>query len=49
VGRFRQLADAGVQTAIVSLAGMADTAPIERFGEVIAAFDAATADDTARR
>lgn len=39
-GRFRALADAGVQTAIVSLAGVTDTGPIERFGEVIAAFNA---------
>jgi F420-dependent oxidoreductase-like protein len=38
VGRFRELADAGVQTAIVSLAGMADPTPVARFGEVIAAF-----------
>jgi F420-dependent oxidoreductase-like protein len=40
VGRFRALADAGVQTAIVSLAGLDGTAPIERFGQVIAAFAA---------
>jgi hypothetical protein len=39
-GRFRALADAGVQTAIVSLADVTDTGPIERFGEVIAAFGA---------
>jgi F420-dependent oxidoreductase-like protein len=45
VGRFRQLADAGVQTAIVSLAGITDPAPVERFGEVIAAFDAGAAVD----
>lgn len=38
VGRFRELAEAGVQTAIVSLAGIADPTPVERFGEVIAAF-----------
>jgi F420-dependent oxidoreductase-like protein len=38
VGRFRELADAGVQTAIVNLPDLADTAPIERFAEVIAAF-----------
>ena len=38
VGRFRELADAGVQTAIVSLAGLEDTTAIERFGEVITAF-----------
>ena len=38
IGRFRRLADAGVQTAIVSLAGLADAAPVERFGQVIDAF-----------
>ena len=38
VGRFRKLADAGVQTAIVSLPDLSDTAPIERFAGVIAAF-----------
>jgi F420-dependent oxidoreductase-like protein len=38
VGRFRQLADAGVQTAIVSLPDLSDAAPVERFAEVIAAF-----------
>jgi alkanesulfonate monooxygenase SsuD/methylene tetrahydromethanopterin reductase-like flavin-dependent oxidoreductase (luciferase family) len=38
VGRFRKLADAGVQTAIVSLPDLSDTMPIERFAEVIAAF-----------
>jgi F420-dependent oxidoreductase-like protein len=38
VGRFRALAEAGVQTAIVSLPDLADTEPIERFGAIIAAF-----------
>ena len=38
VGRFRELADAGVQTAIVNLPDLADIEPVERFGEVIAAF-----------
>lgn len=38
IGRFRELADAGVQTAIVNLPDLGDTAPIERFGDVIAAF-----------
>lgn len=38
IGRFRDLADAGVQTAIVSLPDLGDTEPIERFAEVIAAF-----------
>ena len=38
VGRFRKLADAGVQTAIVSLPDLSDVAPLERFSSVIAAF-----------
>ncbi len=38
IGRFRALAAAGVQTAIVSLPDLGDATPIERFGEVIAAF-----------
>ena len=38
VGRFRELADAGVQTAIVNLPDLAGTAPIERFAEIITAF-----------
>ena len=38
VGRFRELADAGVQTAIVNLPDLGDTAPVERFQEVIAAY-----------
>lgn len=38
IGRFRDLADAGVQTAIVSLPDLGDTEPIDRFAEVIAAF-----------
>ena len=38
VGRFRALADAGVQTAVVSLPGLGDPAPVERFAPVIAAF-----------
>jgi F420-dependent oxidoreductase-like protein len=37
IGRFRSLADAGVQTAIVSFPDLADGA-IERFAAVIAAF-----------
>jgi F420-dependent oxidoreductase-like protein len=38
VGRFRELAEAGVQTAIVSLADLADgPAAVERFAPVIAA------------
>jgi F420-dependent oxidoreductase-like protein len=38
VARFRALADVGVHTAIVSLPDLAGPEPIERFGEVIAAF-----------
>ena len=38
VGRFRGLAEAGVQGAIVSLPDLGDTEPVERFGDVIAAF-----------
>jgi F420-dependent oxidoreductase-like protein len=38
IGRYRALAAAGVQTAIVSLPDLADATPIERFGAIIAAF-----------
>ncbi|CAN5911047.1 hypothetical protein BH23ACT10_BH23ACT10_37770 [soil metagenome] len=38
IGRFRELADAGVSTAIVALAGVDDAAGVERFAPVIAAF-----------
>jgi F420-dependent oxidoreductase-like protein len=38
IGHCRALADAGVQTAIVSLPDLDDARPVERFGEVIAAF-----------
>ena len=38
IGRFRALAEAGVQTAIVNLPNLSDTDPVERFTEVIAAF-----------
>jgi F420-dependent oxidoreductase-like protein len=38
IGRFRVLATLGVQTAIVSLPGLVDTAPVERFADVIGAF-----------
>ncbi|MEA3020794.1 MAG: hypothetical protein QOI47_2318 [Actinomycetota bacterium] len=38
IGRFRELADAGVQTAIVNLPDLAEPAPVERFAEVIDAF-----------
>ena len=44
VGRFRLLAEAGVQTAIVSLADLEDAAAVERFAPVIAAFDPAPSD-----
>jgi F420-dependent oxidoreductase-like protein len=36
IARLRGLAAAGVQTAIVSLAGLGTTEPVERFAEVIA-------------
>jgi F420-dependent oxidoreductase-like protein len=38
IGRFRELAEAGVQTAIVSLADVDDPEALPRFGEVIRAF-----------
>lgn len=38
IGRFRALADAGVQTAIVSFPDLGDADPIERFAPVIEAF-----------
>jgi F420-dependent oxidoreductase-like protein len=38
IGRFRALADAGVQCAIVSFPDLGDGAPIERFADVVAAF-----------
>jgi len=38
IGRYRELADSGVQNAIVSLSDLGDTGPVERFAEVIAAF-----------
>ena len=38
VGRYRELAEAGVQTAIVRLAGVAGAEPVSRFADVIAAF-----------
>lgn len=38
IGRCRELADAGVQLAIVNMPDLADPAPVERFAEVIAAF-----------
>ncbi len=38
IGRYRELAEAGVQTAFVRLADLGGTEPVERFGEVIRAF-----------
>jgi F420-dependent oxidoreductase-like protein len=38
IGRFRELAEAGVREAIVSLPDLSSPAPVERFGAVIAAF-----------
>jgi F420-dependent oxidoreductase-like protein len=40
IGRFRALAQAGVQTAIVSFPDLVDVEPIERFRDVIDAFRA---------
>lgn len=39
IGRFRLLAEAGVQTTIVSLTDLEDAGAVERFAPVIAAFD----------
>jgi alkanesulfonate monooxygenase SsuD/methylene tetrahydromethanopterin reductase-like flavin-dependent oxidoreductase (luciferase family) len=38
IGRYRELAEAGVQTAIVALPDAATPGALEAFGEVIAAF-----------
>ena len=38
VGRFRALADEGVDLAVVSLPDLDDTAPVERFASVISSF-----------
>ncbi len=38
IGRFRELAEAGVQTAIVRMAPTVDVAAVERFAPVVAAF-----------
>jgi F420-dependent oxidoreductase-like protein len=40
IGRFRELADAGVQTAIVGLGDADGPESVRRFGEVVAAFSA---------
>jgi hypothetical protein len=39
VGRYRDLAEAGVQTAIVSRPDVATPGSLEAFGQVIGAFD----------
>jgi F420-dependent oxidoreductase-like protein len=39
IGRYRDLADAGVQTAFVGLHHLVDREPVDRFAEVIAAFN----------
>lgn len=38
IGRYRELADAGVQTAIVNMPGLDGPDAVERFAEVVAAF-----------
>jgi alkanesulfonate monooxygenase SsuD/methylene tetrahydromethanopterin reductase-like flavin-dependent oxidoreductase (luciferase family) len=38
VGRYRELAESGVQTAIVGLSDAEGAASVNRFGDVIAAF-----------
>ena len=38
IGRYRALADAGVDVAIVGLPNQADAGAVERFGDVIGAF-----------
>ncbi len=38
IGRFRELAEAGVHTAIVNMPGIDDASPVEKFAETIAAF-----------
>jgi F420-dependent oxidoreductase-like protein len=40
IGRYRELAEAGVETAIVGIGDLAGTETVERFAEVIAAFRA---------
>ena len=42
VGRYRELAEAGVQHAIVSLRDMDGPDAVERFGDVVAAFSSPT-------
>jgi hypothetical protein len=38
IGRFRELAEAGVSEIVVRLPDLLDPAPLDRFGAVIAAF-----------
>jgi hypothetical protein len=38
VGRFRELAEAGVSEVMIRLPGLADAEPLERMAKVIAAF-----------
>ena len=38
MGRYRELAEAGVQTAIVGLADAGGPAAVHRFADVVAAF-----------
>ena len=38
VGRYRELAEAGVQTAIVGLSDALEAASVTRFADVVAAF-----------
>ncbi len=38
MGRYRELAEAGVETAIVGLSDAEGAESVRRFGEVIAAF-----------
>ena len=38
IGRYRELAEAGVQTAVVSLPDLGDPDPVERFAPIIATF-----------
>ena len=38
IGRYRELAEAGVQTAVVSFPDLGDTQPVERFAPIVDAF-----------
>jgi F420-dependent oxidoreductase-like protein len=48
IGRYRELLDAGVQTAIVSLPHVTEPGALEAFGEVIAAFRSSTVEPSRR-